>query len=127
MITDQVDCMDEKKRDELIDNYYRAVDNENYAIFDHTFSEDASHIRPGQGSLNGRDDIRRFFKEERQSTGTTHDVKTRFHGEEASYCKVNVSGEIAGSMFNGDIISEFEFDPKSERISKYRVYRGYQR
>lgn len=119
--------MEQAKRNELIDSYYKAVDSENYWVFDEIFTESASHIRPGQGSIDGRAEIARFFDEDRRSRGTRHDVTERIHCNNTSYCKVTVTGNLDETAFEGDIISEFRFDLDANRIVQYRVFRGYQR
>lgn len=119
--------MDEANRNALINSYYEAIDDEDYAAMEATFASDAQHIRPGQGSLVGAAAIREFFETERQSSNTFHDVTKRFHDDEGSYCMVTVSGELPDGPFEGDVFAEFEFDADEEHITKYRVYRGYSR
>jgi len=119
--------MEQQRKTDLINDYYTAVDSEDYEVFDEIFAESAAHVRPGQGSLDGRNEIKQFFEEQRQSSGTTHTVTRRFHDDDASYCKVTVSGQLDGDQFEGDVISEFQFDPETERIAQYRVFRGYAR
>ena len=119
--------MDERRRDELVDAYYRGLDAEDYAAFDDVFAPDAVHVRPGQRPLEGGDAIRAFFETERRSSNTTHDVTRRIHDAEATYCKVTVSGDLPDGSFEGDVVAEFEFDDDEDQITAYRVYRGYQR
>lgn len=119
--------MDEAKRNTVIDQYYQAIDDEEYVAMEAAFSEEARHIRPGQGALEGATGIREFFETERQSSNTVHTVNKRFHDEDGTYCRVTVTGDLPDGPFEGDVFAEFEFDDGEDHITKYRVYRGYDR
>lgn len=119
--------MNERRRNDLIDAYYRGLDAEEYGALDDVFAADVEYERPGQRTLEGGEAIRAFFETERRSSNTSHDVERRLHDEEATYCTVAVSGDLPGGTFEGDIVAEFEFDDGAEQITAYRVYRGYQR
>lgn len=118
--------MNERRRNELIDAYYRDLDADEYEALDDIFAADAEYARPGQ-RLDGGAAIREYFETERRSSNTTHDVEKRLHDDEATYCKVAVSGNLPDGSFEGDIVAEFEFDDGEDRITAYRVFRGYRR
>lgn len=117
--------MRDSKRNELIDAYYFGLDAEEYETLDDLFTGDATHERPGQGTLTGAVAIRAYFESDRRSFDTVHEVQTRIHEDDVTYCKVRVSGELPDQSFKGDVIAEFTFD--DDRIASYKVYRGYQR
>jgi len=119
--------MDESTREVLMGRYFDAIDSESYHPFTELFTADSRHIRPGQDVLRGLDEIRSFFEHERRSSNTTHQTEWVRHIGNESYCKVVVSGELTGAEYEGEVICEFGFDTRSETISKYKVYRGYDR
>ena len=107
-----------------MDAYYRAVDDETYDEFERLLTEDALHVRPGQGVLRGGAAVREHYEERRDATNTTHDVRERFHGDDTSLCVLGVRGETPSGPFERPVVSEFEFDADAGRLSAYRVYRG---
>ena len=114
--------MDIGERDGLIDGYYRAVDTEAYDEFERLFTDDALHVRPGQGVLRGGAAVREHYEERRDATNTTHAVRERLHGDATSLCVLEVSGETPSGPFERPVVSEFTFD--AGRLTAYRVYRG---
>lgn len=114
-------------REELIDAYYRAVDADDPASLRSVFSADATHTRPGQGTLDGLEAIVDFYGGRRLSRETVHRVDGRFHGDDVTLCTVHVEGHLPEGPFEGDVVAEFTFDEDAGRIASYRVYRGYER
>lgn len=120
--------MDDQTRMELIEAYFDAVDAESYGPFDHIFSPQSRHVRPGQPDLVGRDAIRSFFENDRQSSNSTHTVLRSVHMEDdVTFCKIHVDGQLPDGRYEGEAICEIEFDSATETIARYSVYRGYDR
>lgn len=120
-------AMDEPTRRELVEAYYDAVDAESYVPFERIFSAESRHVRPGQPDLVGADEIRSFFETERESSNSTHTIERFVHFDAGAFCKIHVEGDIGDERYDGEAIVELEFDPETETIALYRVYRGYQR
>lgn len=115
--------MDVDKRNQLIDTYYRAADEEDYDLMMSVFSADITYLYPNEPDMHGKDAVREFFEERRQTTGTTHDVFRRVHGDDATLCEGNITGEIAGEgPFEGSYVGAFEFDENAEKIDYVAVY-----
>lgn len=119
--------MDTERRDGLIDEYYDAVDSREVERFGDVFDPAATHFRPGQGTLRGRDEIIRYFREEWRSSETSHTVDKRIHDPEVTITRMDVAGVYEGDPFEGTFLAEFEFTPDEDAITAYRLYRGYQR
>lgn len=111
------------KRNELIDAYYRAADEEDYDHMMSVFDDDVTYLYPNEPDMHGIPDVREFFEERRKTTGTTHDVFRRVHGDDATMCEGTITGEIEGEgPFEGAYVGAFEFDNESEKISYVAVY-----
>lgn len=115
--------MDIDKRNELIDQYYRAADEEDYDRLTSVFTDDIEYRYPGEDDMEDVDQVREFFEERRQTTGTTHDVFRRVHGDESTICEGHITGELRGEgSFEGNYVGVFEFDETAEAISHVSVY-----
>ena len=120
--------MDDETRAELIGAYFDAVDEEVYDPFDRIFNEESRHIRPGQPDLVGAAEIKSFFETERRSSDSTHTVLRSMHADDdVTLCKIHVEGTLPDGPYEGEGVCEFAFDPDTETIARYRVYRGYDR
>jgi len=119
--------MDIDARDRLIDVYYEAVDSRDIDRFADVFAPEATHFRPGQGTLEGLDAIQRYFREDWRSSETDHAVDKRIHDPEVTVSRMVVSGVYEGEPFEGRFLAEFEFTPAEDAIVAYRLYRGYER
>jgi hypothetical protein len=119
--------MDTERRNRLIDTYYDAVDSRDVERFADVFASAATHFRPGQGTLDGLDEIQRYFREDWRSSETSHTVEKRIHDPEVTVTRMAVSGVYEGEPFDGRFLAEFEFTPADDAITAYRLYRGYER
>lgn len=61
-------------RPERVREYYRYVDDEAYEDLFSLFAEDIRYDRPGSEAIEGMDDFRRFYLEERPLEDGTHEV-----------------------------------------------------
>lgn len=117
--------MDTVTRERLIDEYYDAVDHREPERFRDLFAQDATHFRPGQGTLEGIEAIVRFFADEWRSSRTTHDLQYVLHDPARTVARLHVAGTFDDEPFDGRFLAEFEFDDGA--IAAYRLYRGYER
>ncbi|WP_129113823.1 YybH family protein [Halegenticoccus tardaugens] len=117
--------MNVDNRDRLIDAYYRAVDQENYDAFEQLFSDDAHHVRPGQGLLIGGGAVREYYEQERSVAHTDHRIQQRYHGDTATLCTVEVRGKSSSGPFSRQVVGEFDFISDENLITRYCVYRGH--
>ena len=87
---------------ELARAYYDAVDDERIDDLLALFAEDVTYERPGQGSIEGKDDLATFYREERALDGehVLHDVAV--DGD-----RIAVRGTFSGEQ--GDEAVEFGF------------------
>jgi ketosteroid isomerase-like protein len=119
--------MDTQRRDRLIDEYYDAVDSRDIDRFAAVFAPEATHFRPGQGTLAGLEEIQRYFREDWRSSETSHTVEKRIHDPDVTVTRMAVSGVYEGEPFDGRFLAEFEFTAADGAITAYRLYRGYER
>ncbi|MFB6310041.1 MAG: nuclear transport factor 2 family protein [Salinirussus sp.] len=117
--------MDPTQREQVIAEYYAAVDDREPERFRDIFTRDATHFRPGQGTLEGIDAIIDFFTEDWRSSETSHDREYVLHDADRSVARLHVSGIFDGEPFEGRFLAEFEFE--DDAIATYHLYRGYER
>jgi ketosteroid isomerase-like protein len=112
-------------RNELIDGYYDAIDDEEFAAFERVFADDIEYQYPDRAPMHGIDEVRTFFEEEREHGGSTHTVTRRIDDGAVTACEGTVEAEGPdGSTFEADFVGVFEFDEAAEAISRIGVYTG---
>lgn len=110
-------------RDELIDEYYAALDVDEPSEIVAPFTDDVVYRYPGEEPLEGRDAVEAFFAEGRPTSETTHTVTRRVHGEEATACDGHIAGTKEGvGSFEAEYAGFFEFDDEAGLISDVAVY-----
>ena len=114
--------MDIDHRNELIDQYYEAVDDAAYDRMVSVFAEDITYLYPGEEPMHGHDEVKEFFEERRPTSETTHDVFHRIHNDEATACEGTITGKMKGDRIEGAYVGIFKFDDETERISYVGVY-----
>jgi hypothetical protein len=76
----------------------------------------------------GTEAIRTYYETDPQSSDSTHTVLRSMHGDDhVTFCKIHVEGQLPDGGYEGEAIGEFWFDPATQTIARYRVYRGYER
>ncbi|MDY6055238.1 nuclear transport factor 2 family protein [Micrococcus sp.] len=94
------DAQDEavqQRHAEVLRRYYEAVDARDFDTLLSLFSEDSVYRRPGFPPLEGREDLDRFYREQRQIASGSHTVHTVIHdGSRAA-----VQGRFVGRMRSG--------------------------
>jgi len=91
--TDQLLTMMEAR----VRTYYQLVDGGDIAGLVKLFAQDAVYRRPGYPSMRGRDELERFYREERVIKGGHHTVESMV----SSRRRVAVAGSFAGTLRNG--------------------------
>lgn len=115
--------MDVDDRNRLIDTYYGGLDDDDPDEAVSAFADDVTYHYPGEGAIEGREAVRRFFAERRPTSNTTHDVRRRVHGDAATACDGRFTGDHeelgrVESAFAGF----FEFDEPETLVAEIAVY-----
>ena len=109
-------------RNQLVDTYFRALDEEDYTSIESAFTEDVTYRLPEE-TITNLDDAMEYFRNRRRPTNTTHEITRRIHDDETSAVEGYVTGEMPDrGEFEGRFADIFEFDPETERISELVVY-----
>lgn len=117
--------MSQDTRSELIEDYFRAVDDPDYDILRAVFADDVTYYYHEGESLQGIDDVVSFLRNnvleppgvERTSD---HRVIRTIADDSAVVCEGEVDGELDGTAFHTDFIDVFEFD--DSQISMVATY-----
>jgi ketosteroid isomerase-like protein len=114
--------MNVARRDELIDVYFRALDEEEFSIVEPYLAPDLTFRSVGLEPLSGPEGMRRYFEELRPFGGTIHEVENRIHDEHASAAEGRVTGEHDGESLDTPFCDVFEFDDEEEHLTRVVVY-----
>lgn len=114
--------MDAERRDELIDAYFDALDEEEFSPVEPYLAPDVTYKSVGVEPLHGSDGVRRYFEELRPFGGTVHDVEDRMHAENGSAVEGRVTGEHEGESIDTAFCDVFEFDEEEEHLTRIVVY-----
>lgn len=110
-------------RNRLVDAYYGGLDDDDPDAAVSAFAPGVTYRYPGEGAIEGREAVRRFFAERRPTSDTTHDVTRRVHGDSATACDGRFEGdhEERGRV-EADFAGFFEFDEDESLIAEIAVY-----
>lgn len=109
--------------DKLMETYFRALDEENFEQLKSAFTDDIVYRYPGEGEIQSIDSVLDFFKNQKQTKNTTHDVFRRLSNDDIAIGEGHITGEILDNgSFEGYFCNVFEFDKEKEKISKISVY-----
>jgi ketosteroid isomerase-like protein len=114
--------MNVERRDELIDAYFRALDQEEFSLVEPHLASDVTYRSVGLDALHGPEGVRRYFEELRPFGGTVHEVENRMHAESGSAAEGRVTGEHGGESLDTAFCDVFEFDDEEERLTRIVVY-----
>ncbi|MFC6941931.1 nuclear transport factor 2 family protein [Salinirubellus sp. GCM10025818] len=114
--------MDTERRDELIDAYFSALDEEEFSLVEPYLAPGVTYKSVGIEPLHGPDGVRRYFEELRPFGGTVHDVETRMHAANGSAAEGRVTGEHEGESIDTAFCDVFEFDDEEEHLTRIVVY-----
>ncbi|MFC6960634.1 nuclear transport factor 2 family protein [Halocatena marina] len=103
--------------DELVREYYRAIDEHDYDALQTVLAPAFIHDRPDR-TIDGRDAFVRFMRDERPETDTTHDIVDLFRKEQA----IAVRGTL--NRANGETWIEFVdvFSVENGVIASLKTY-----
>lgn len=115
--------MDPGKRNELVDAYYAAIDEETFDDLGRVFAADVEYLYPGEPTMHGIDAVLSFFEERREHSNSTHEVYRRLADEEVTVCEGTITADRTdGSEFDAGFVGVFEFDGEAKAIDRVGVY-----
>ncbi|USZ73592.1 nuclear transport factor 2 family protein [Natronosalvus halobius] len=115
--------MDHGKRNELIDEYFRAMDEETFADFADVFADDVEYRYPSEQDMHGVSAVREFFEEHREHSNSTHKILRRVADESVTVCEGTVTADRPdGGTLEAAFVDVFEFDDEVEQIDHVGVY-----
>ena len=114
--------MNTQRRDELIDAYFAALDEDDYSLVEPHLAPDVTYKSVGLEALSGPEGVKRYFEELRPFAGTVHDVENRMHSENGSAAEGRVTGEHEGTSLDTGFCDVFEFDDDEEHLTRIVVY-----
>ncbi|MFC7157147.1 nuclear transport factor 2 family protein [Halomarina halobia] len=113
--------MTRERRDQLIDAYFAAMDNDNFELVEPAISENI-RFESASGSVSSLEGFREYTEESRMISDSVHEVTRRIHAENASVCEGNVRGQTPEGPIEGAFCDVFEFDDDEERVTRISVY-----
>lgn len=103
--------MDAPDRDDVIDEYFDAIDAEEYDRLEAVFADDVEYHYFGGKAARGVDEAIALLGEERSFTNTTHTTSLRLHDGRITVCEGTVEGELVdGGGATVDFMDRMEFD-----------------
>jgi len=113
--------MDKRERDQLIDQYYAALDEASYEVILEIFTEDVL-VEYSIGDLAGVDEAIHYYREQRRIRDTNHRIDRRIHADDVTICEGTATGEIEDGPMRKYFADFFEFDADCGRIDHVSVY-----
>lgn len=113
--------MDSETRDECIDSYYRALDEESYDHLPDLFTENI-FVEYSIGDFEGIDEILEYYTDMRRLSNTNHRIQQRIHSEEVTICLGEADGVADSGPMTKYFADVFGFDEERERIESVSVY-----
>lgn len=95
--------MADRSPEEVVRSYYEFVDAEQYEDLVACFAEDIRYERPGQPDIEDREDLRRFYHDQRPLDDGSHKI----HDVVVDGDTVGVRGSFSGLQGDGHV--EFGF------------------
>lgn len=90
--------------------YYRLVDEEAYDELVGLFAEDVRYERPGQGAIEGRDDLRAFYRRGRPLSDGAHTVDAVVVDGDVAAVRGRFDGRQAGERVAFGFADFHEFE-----------------
>ncbi|MXV62351.1 nuclear transport factor 2 family protein [Natronorubrum sp. JWXQ-INN-674] len=97
----------------VVEQYYDFVDAERYDDLVALFTEDVRYERPGQATIEGRDELRTFYLEERPLTEGNHDVHDLVVDGDTVAVRGSFSGRQGGESVAFDFADFHEFSDEA--------------
>lgn len=114
--------MNVNRRTERVNEYFEALDNEAYEDLRSVFSEDVVYKYPNQRPIRGVENVLGFFKEQRPTESTDHEVTRWVHDDDTTVSEGSVTGKRYGNSFEGYFCDVVEFGEQEDRITEIAVY-----
>ncbi|MFD1633634.1 nuclear transport factor 2 family protein [Haloplanus ruber] len=110
---------------ETVREYYDLVDAEEYDDLVALFAPDVTYERPGQSPIEGREELRRFYEEERPLSKGSHEVHTVVSDGDTVAVRGSFSGRQGDrqvafgfadfhELENGQIVRRYTFTDRDE-------------
>ena len=113
--------MSDAGRNELIDAYFDAMDEDDLEIVRPALA-DGFVYESLDGDLEGFAGLETYMNELRGLSGTTHDVTLRVHGADASVAEGTVTGDSENGPVEAEFCNVFEFDEEEQGLTRIGVY-----
>lgn len=98
-------------RDDVIDEYFAAIDAEEYDRLEAVFADGVEYHYFGGKVARGVDEAIALLGEGRSFTNTTHTTSLRLHDGRVTVCEGTVEGELVdGGEATVDFMDRMEFD-----------------
>ncbi|PSQ28439.1 ketosteroid isomerase [Halobacteriales archaeon QS_9_68_17] len=95
---------------ERVRDYYRYVDAEAYDDLLSLFAADVTYKRPGQGTIDGIDELERFYREERPLEDGSHEVRAVVPNGDTVAVRGRFTGEQGGETVDLGFADFHRFD-----------------
>lgn len=110
-----------ERRNQLIDAYFAAMDNDDFGLVEPAISE-SIQFESAKSSVSSLEEFREYTEKNRMISDSVHQVKRRIHAETASVCEGNVRAQSPDAPIEGAFCDVFEFDDDVEHITSISVY-----
>lgn len=107
--------------EETLRSYYEYVDGEEYENLFDLFAEDIVYERPGQSSLDGMAEFRKFYLEARPIGESNHEVVEMYRDGETVVVRGRFEGTLDGEKVTFGFADFHEFDDEG-KIEKRWTY-----
>lgn len=113
--------MNTTERERLVDAYFDALDEPDYAAFGEIFAPDCVYRYPAVGPIAGVDDVIRFCTDEKPTSNTDHTVERYLHTPAATVVEGTSTGVVDGDPVESHFCDVVEFTA-DDRIATLAVY-----
>jgi len=113
--------MSEADRNELIDAYFDALDEEDLDLVRPVLADDVV-FESLSGPLEGVSGCETYMEDLRGLSNTVHELSLRLHDADAAVVEGTVTGESGDDTVVVDFCDVFEFDEEDEHLTRVAVY-----
>ena len=103
----------------VVRSYYEHIDNEEYEEVFALFAEDIQYERPGQATLRGMDEFRKFYIEDRPLEDSNHDDLDLIADGDTVAVRGTFRGTQDGSSVSFGFADIHEFDEDGLITKRY--------
>lgn len=112
--------MNQSRREKTIDQYVRALDEDDSEAFEEILTEDFTYRYTDGRDFQGRDEALQYFIEER-SMDTNHEFQTIHHLEEHSL-GLGVAQVKGPDEYEAEMCDVFVFDEDDHKLREVTIY-----